>query len=240
MSGLSSFLSSAVEKFLFRPTTVTESEVIGSHFRLIRMQGEAFKGVRWTPGQAVQIYLGNLTKRAYTPMDLDPEAGSARFLFYLHGGGPGSAWAATLETGDICQVMRPKDSLDFMAFKEPVLFFGDETSLAAGQALHRCVKNVLRTRFLLEVTSPQDVEIVAAKLGLENIALFERQHDGSHLEKIVTRLVEDASVLGSPQWVFTGQARSIQSIRKRLREAGVEPSKSKVKAYWSPGKTGMD
>ena len=64
---------------------VTESEVIGSRFRLIRMQGEKFKGVRWTPGQAVQIYLGNLTKRAYTPMDLDPEAGSARFLFYLHG-----------------------------------------------------------------------------------------------------------------------------------------------------------
>ncbi|WP_158820230.1 siderophore-interacting protein [Granulicella sp. S156] len=238
MSGLSSFLSSAIEKFLFHPMMVTESEVIGSRFRLIRMQGEKFKGVRWTPGQAVQIYLGNLTKRAYTPMDLDPEAGSARFLFYLHGGGPGSAWAATLKTGDICQVMRPKDSLDFTAFKEPVLFFGDETSLAAAQAFHRCTKNALR--FLLEVTSPPEVEIATAKLGLENIALFEKTHDGSHLEKIVTRLVEDASTLGSPQWVFTGQARSIQSIRKRLRAAGIEPSNSKVRAYWSPGKTGMD
>jgi len=240
MSGLTSFLSSAIEKFLFHPMTVTESEVIGSHFRLIRMQGEEFKGVRWTPGQAVQIYLGNLTKRAYTPMDLDPEAGSARFLFYLHGGGPGSAWAATLKTGDICQVMRPKDSLDFTAFKEPVLFFGDETSLAAAQTLHRCRKNALRIRFLLEVTSPPEVEIATAKLGLENIALFEKKQNGSHLEKIITRLVEDASALGSPQWVFTGQARSIQNIRKSLRAAGVEPSNSKVRAYWSPGKTGMD
>ena len=240
MSGLTSFLSSAIEKFLFHPMTVTESEVIGSHFRLIRMQGEEFKGVRWTPGQAVQIYLGNLTKRAYTPMDLDPEAGSARFLFYLHGGGPGSAWAATLKTGDICQVMRPKDSLDFTAFKESVLFFGDESSLAAAQALHRYRKNTLRTRLILEVTSPQEVEMVTAKLALENVALFEKKHDGSHLEKIVTRLVEDASALGSPQWVFTGQARSIQSIRKLLSAAGIESSNSKVKAYWSPGKTGMD
>ena len=136
--------------------------------------------------------------------------------------------------------MRPKDSLDFTAFKESVLFFGDESSLAAAQALHRYRKNTLRTRLILEVTSPQEVEMVTAKLALENVALFEKKHDGSHLEKIVTRLVEDASTLGSPQWVFTGQAQSIQSIRKLLSAAGIESSNSKVKAYWSPGKTGMD
>lgn len=127
-----------------------------------------------------------------------------------------------------------------MKFKDPVLFFGDETSLAAAQALHFCCKDALRIRFILEVTAPREVKIAAAKLGLEDVTLFEKDHTGTYLEKIVTRLVEDAFELGAPQWVFTGQARSIQSIRKRLRAAGIESSSSKVKAYWSPGKTGMD
>jgi hypothetical protein len=39
-------------------------------------------------GQTVQIFLGNLTKRAYSPMSLDSDAGSAEFLV-IYTVGPG-------------------------------------------------------------------------------------------------------------------------------------------------------
>jgi NADPH-dependent ferric siderophore reductase len=89
MPTLSNLLSSAVEKLLFHPVTVTHAETIGGRFRRVRLQGEVFKGVKWVPGQAVQFYLGNLTKRTYTPIEMGPDAGSAEFCSICMGEGPG-------------------------------------------------------------------------------------------------------------------------------------------------------
>ncbi len=239
MSAISGFLSDAVEKLLFRPVTVTESELVANCFRLVRVRGEALAGVRWTPGQAIQIYLGNLTKRTYTPMELDADAGSARFLFYLHGGGPGSAWATKLRVGDVCKLMRPKDSLDFTTLKRPTLFFGDETSLAAAQAFSRSGRDTGNDRVFLEVSSSAEAQIVSSRLELRPAMLFEKRSK-SHMAEVAASMAASAFALNSPQWVFTGQARSIQTLRKQLRVLGCDTSGSKVRAYWSPGKTGMD
>jgi ferric-chelate reductase (NADPH) len=241
MSTLSRVLSSAVEKLLFHPVTITGVEAVSESFRLLTMQGVGFQGVKWIPGQTVQIFLGNLTKRAYTPMSLDPDAGSACFLFYLHGKGPGSGWAASARAGHICQVMRPKDSIDFTNFTEPALFFGDETSLAAAQALHRCRRQTAApTRYVFEVNSPAKAEVILRKFGVSQASLVQTREDGGHLADVISQLAEQAARMRSPQWVFTGQARSIQSVQKGLKQAGISLLGSKVKAYWSPGKTGLD
>ncbi len=233
-------LSNAVEKLLFHPMTVTSTERIEDRFCVAHIQGKSLLGVKQVSGQAVQFFLGNLTKRAYTPMNLDPATGSASFLFYLHGGGPGSAWAAKVKAGDTCQVMRPKDSLDFTNFSRPALFFGDETSFAAAQALHACGRDPVNNRYVLEVNSPAQAEIMLARLGVGNTILVQKAEDGSHLAAVASALMHHASAMHAPQWIFTGQARSIQKLQGSLKMAGVQISKSKVRAYWSPGKTGMD
>lgn len=56
MSTLSGLVSSAVEKLLFHPATITHAETIGGRFRRVRLQSEVFKGVKWVPGQMVQFY----------------------------------------------------------------------------------------------------------------------------------------------------------------------------------------
>ena len=255
MPRLSNLLSSAVEKLLFHPATITHAETIGGRFRRVRVQGEVFKGVTWVPGQAVQFYLGNLTKRAYTPMQMEVDAGSAEFLFYMHGGGPGSAWAGSLRIGDGCKVMRPKDSLDFTNFEGRATFFGDETSMAAAYALQSCARAGARHRYVLEVTSAAEANSVLNSLGLRDVTLYQRTDEEEHLQGVVRQLAQSANnpFAGSDdsdetdksggrvlQWIFTGQARSIQRVQKALRESGVEVRRSKVRAYWSPGKTGMD
>jgi ferric-chelate reductase (NADPH) len=240
MSTLSGRLSSAIEKLLFHPATITDVEVVGESFRLLRMQGAGFQGVKWIPGQTVQIFLGNFIKRAYTPMNLDPDAGSADFLVYLHGNGPGSEWAASARAGSVYQVMRPKDSIDFTSFTQPALFFGDETSLAAAQALSRCQGQAGAARYVFEVSSPAQAEVILRNFGVSQASLVQRREDGSHLAEVISQMADQAAQMQSPQWVFTGQARSIQSVQKGLKQAGVSLDGSKVKAYWSPGRTGMD
>jgi NADPH-dependent ferric siderophore reductase len=240
MPTLSRILSSAVEKLLFHPVTITGVEAVGESFRLLTMQGVGFQSVKWIPGQTIQIFLGNLTKRAYTPMSLDSDAGSACFLFYLHGKGPGSGWAASAKAGDICQVMRPKDSIDFTNFTEPALFFGDETSLASAQALHLCRRQTGVARYVFEVNSPAQTEAVLRRFGMSQASLVQKREDGSHLADVVLLMAEQTTRMRSPQWVFTGKAGSIQSVQKSLKQAGISLFGSKVKAYWSPGKTGLD
>jgi ferric-chelate reductase (NADPH) len=239
MSSLSRLLSATVEKLLFHPMTILGAETIGERFRLLQIQGDAFKGVKWVPGQSVQIFLGNMTKRAYTPMNFDSHEGSADLLIYLHGNSPGSTWAASVQAGDPCQAMRPKDSLDFAKLDGQALFFGDETSVAALQTLYRH-DDTAAARYVLEVNSPTQAELILQRLAIANVSLVQKRQDGSYLAEVVSKLTGYASVMQEPQWIFTGQARTIQSVRKSLKSAGVGMRTSKVKAYWSPGKTGMD
>ena len=127
--------------------------------------------------------------------------------------------------------------------------------MAAAYALQSCRRADARHRYVLEVTSAAEAKNVADRLGLEDVTLYQRTGDGEHLERVVKKLAQSAvrDFEGSDdsdkidksggrvsQWIFTGQARSIQRVQKGLRELGVEVRRSKVRAYWSPGKTGMD
>jgi hypothetical protein len=132
--------------------------------------------------------------------------------------------------------MRPKDSIDLTNFTEPALFFGDETSLAAAQALHRCRRQTGPARYVFEVNSPVQAEVVLRKFGVSQASLVQKREDGSHLADVVLQMAEQAARMQSPQWVFTGQAHSILSVRKGLKQAGISLFGSKVKAYWSPGR----
>jgi hypothetical protein len=112
-----------------------------------------------------------------------------------------------------------------------------------------------RHRYVLEVTSAAEAKSVVDRLGLEDVTLYPRTSEGEHLERVVRKLAQSAGSASEgsedsektdkyegrvSQWIFTGQARSIQRVQKGLRELGVEVRRTMVRAYWSPGKTGMD
>ena len=90
------------------------------------------------------------------------------------------------------------------------------------------------------MNSPAQAEVILRKFGVSQASLVQRREDGSHLADVISQMAEQALRMQSPLWVFTGQARSIQSVQKGLKQVGVPLSGSKVKAYWSSGKTGLD
>ena len=225
-------------QWLMRPARVAAVETFSPHFRLVDLEGEALRSVEWAAGQKIQVSMGSgLSARTYTPMSWNAERGRTRLLTFAHGEGPGSRWANGLREGDTCQFFGPRRSLDLSGLELPIVLFGDETSFALAAAL-RDGMQAGRAVHVFEVTDVAEARPVLEAMGLGRATLIERTAGDAHLaaaEAEVSRLAAS-----SANFVLTGKASSIQRVSRALKAVGVRPSRLKVKAYWAPGKTGLD
>jgi NADPH-dependent ferric siderophore reductase len=225
-------------RWQMRPARVAAIETLSSRFRLIELEGDALKDVAWAVGQKLQVAMGaGLSARTYTPMSWDAGRGRTRLLAFAHGDGPGSKWASGLREGDACQFFGPRRSLDLADLGTPVVLFGDETSfglaaalrdnLQAGGALH-----------MFEATEIAESRQVLDAVGLGEARLIARGIDDAHLAAVEAEMLRLAA--SGAQFVLTGKASSIQRVSRALKAAGVASSRIKAKAYWAPGKAGLD
>jgi ferric-chelate reductase (NADPH) len=239
MSTVPQFLTDTFEKLFLRPAVVTAATHLSGHFRLVELAGERLKTLSWVPGEKVQFHLGKMNSRTYTPIAWNPHEGTAQFIMFLHGHGPGSEWAESLKQGSQCRFMGPRSSLNFSEIDGDSIFFGDETSIAAAMALHSS-NGDRDNRFVFEVSSLVESGEVLQRIGLPNAKLVKKTPDLSHLAEVEESLVEASSDVVSPRWIFTGKGQSIQSLRRMLRARRMTLSQVKTKAYWAEGKTGLD
>jgi NADPH-dependent ferric siderophore reductase len=136
-----------------------------------------------------------------------------------------------------CQFFGPRRSLDLADLGAPVVLFGDETSfglaaalrdnLQAGGALH-----------MFEATEIAESRQVLEYIGLGEARLIARSVGDAHLAAVEAEMLRLAA--GGAQFVLTGKVSSIQRVSRALKAAGVASSRIKAKAYWAPGKTGLD
>ncbi len=221
-------------RMFMKPATITGVETIGDGFRLMTLESPTFDGVEWIPGQKIQIALGSaFVNRTYTPIQWDAGAGKTRILAYAHGVGPGSEWVRAAKSGDPCHIFGPRASLDLTALSSPLLLFGDETSF--GLALTAMRPGL---QCLFETNSTEISRPILERVGLGASHLFARMPQDEHLDQIEQRLDERAA--SGASFVLTGRAPSIQRLRQTLKVLGVPASRIKTKAYWAPGKTGLD
>jgi len=217
----------ALTQWMLREARVARVDTLSPHFRMIDLDGAALRSVAWTPGQKLQVMLGaGLLSRTYTPMLWDAERGATRLLAYTHGDGPGSHWSSTVALGDTVSFFGPRRSLDLAGLAYPTLF-GDETSFALAASLGTAA------RFIFEVDSTDECRPLLEALGLGTAVLVERQPGDTHLDAIEAALEGDTFIL-------TGKAASIQRLSRTLKARGVASSVIRAKAYWAPGKRGLD
>ncbi|WP_213978968.1 siderophore-interacting protein [Sphingomonas sp. dw_22] len=225
-------------RWLMRPATVTAVEPLSARFRLIDLAGDALQGVVWRPGQKIQVMLGGLfTARTYTPMEWDAR-GSTRILAWSHGAGPGSDWATGLAEGDECQFFGPRRSLDVADIEGPLVLFGDETSFGLAAALTGMSGRTPPPQLLFEVSDAGECGPVLQATALGAATLVERRADSSHMPDLESRITQLAQ--GDATFVLTGRAQAIQRLNRALRMAGVGSTRLRSKAYWAPGKAGLD
>ena len=225
-------------RWLMRPARVTAIETLSPRFRLVDLEGEALKDVAWTAGQKIQIAMGaGLSARSYTPMSWDAGYGKTRLLAFAHGDGPGSRLVSGLRTGDSCQFFGPRRSLDLAGLEAPVVVFGDETSFGVAAAL----RNNLQAGGALHMFEATDIvesRRVLDAINLGEARLIARSASEDHLATVEAEMLRLAA--NGAQFVLTGKASSIQRISRALKSASVASSRIKAKAYWAPGKTGLD
>lgn len=230
-------LESTLRKLFMRPTQVLSVEDIGSAFRLLALGGEALRGVDWTAGDKIQIQMGRWTQRTYTPMSWDAEHGTTRILLNLHTDGPGGQWARSVRAGDDCIVFGPRSSLDLQKVRAPAILFGDETSFGLAAALSGQVPGV---PLLFEVASAPEARAALDRLALHGAQLHVRLPGDAHWPGLAEALSVWLQSHPAADLVLTGKARSIQHMQRTIRTQSIACGRCLAKAYWAPGKTGLD
>jgi ferric-chelate reductase (NADPH) len=215
-------------------------EVISDRFRLITLSSEKFNDATMQPAAKVRLNAGNWEMRAYTPLSIDAVAGRVQILAYLHGEGPGSVWARSAVPGDLTHILGLQESLDLMALSRPAVFFGDETSFAAAKTVQSHLAPGNATRFIFEVSSVVESQAVAHRLQLHDAEFCLRQADDAHVPLVVNAIQQALADISTSHLVLTGNGRSIQAIRTSLRTGYSGVIDFRVKAYWAPGKTGLE
>jgi ferric-chelate reductase (NADPH) len=232
-------LEGALLKLLTRSATVASHEVVADRFHLLTLQGDELRGVRWTPGDKVQVVLSPWVHRTYTPMSWDAQLGVTRLLAYAHGESPGAIWARSAEEGDQVKLFGPRGSLELPARSRPALVVGDETSFALAHALSGTDGGLAEVDLVFEVDDVDASEMALERIGVGTARLVARRPGDSHLGQLESFAIEAARA-GAAHHLLTGKATSIQRVKRALRAAVGRAASSKSKAYWAPGRTGLD
>lgn len=241
MSESNSFFKRSIKSvfsIFLTQTKISKIQQLTKDLVLIEMTGPKLKEAKWIPGSKVQVDVGNLTYRTYTPISVDKNEGKLSFLAYKRNDGPASTWIHSLKVGDPCEVFGPRESLDFSNMEEDAILFGDETSIGIAKVLQNSVKKKSHT--FLELTSAEAGKEVLGQLGLTGARMIERSSDGSHLQTIAKEMFELISEIPEAKIFLTGRASSIQQVRTYLKNSGIPTNRLKVRAYWADGKKGLD
>jgi len=198
----------------------------GAGFRRITLRGKA---PRPAPGTKLQVLLPTDDVRTYSPI-ASREDGEIVLLGWKHAGGPGARWVAEVAVGSEVHFAGPQRSLDLP--KGPVVIVGDETSV--GIAASYAAERPGQVQAILQGLWPEELRTAAESVGLRPMHVAARDDIGGLVEAIV------AARASSPQATLglTGGSELIVSVREALRARGIR--NIKTKAYWIPGKTGLD
>jgi NADPH-dependent ferric siderophore reductase len=232
-------LESAIQKLFARSAEVIDVEDVGPVFRIVTLGGDALRNVEWTPGDKIQIQFGGWVQRTYTPMDWDAVSGRTRILVYLHGDGPGTLWARSLTKGAACLILGPRKSIRLVRPQCPIVLFGDETSLGLAASLSNQVSPQAAQK-LFEISTLGHTMPVIERLRLHDAHVCVRLPGEGHFTELETRMAALLQAQVEVDIVLTGKAGSIRHLSRSLQQRGTDAGRRQSKAYWAPGKTGLD
>ena len=236
-------IGQAVLRLVTHDSRVDAVDVLSPRFRLVSLRSEAFRRSAHVPGDKIQVRVGGMAFRTFTPFRLREGGDGLALLGYRHGDAPAARWLGDVAPGERCQVLGPRRSLDLTAIERSTVFVGDETSLGLALALCGTPLGGLDTHFIFEVDDAAEVRPVLEAGGrgmLQHAWLVERRPDGSHLVAVEAALARYAGADSYRQYVLTGQSLTIQRLQRTLKAAGAKPSQMLAKAYWAPGKAALD
>lgn len=222
--------------------TVDAVEDLTPRLRRIRIVGPELRDLDWTPGQHIRLLVGDLgsaqnwlrglrdTLRTYSLWDHD-DSGRLELCVFDHGNdGPGARWAGDVRAGQRVAFTRPEGRFVLDDSAPYHLFAGDETAAVPFGAMLRALPEKTHVHGVVEVDGPDDWLPLA--LGWVYRSAGESLVDG----------VRALDLPAEPGVAYVaGEARACQAVRRHLVQDRGWPRRSVVvKAFWAPGKRGLD
>jgi ferric-chelate reductase (NADPH) len=239
MASVKKIFGDVVGKWLFRELSIEAIDDVAPRFRRLSLIGEGLKGASFSAGDKVQVVL-DAGFRTYTPFAFDGQKGAMSFLVYSHGDTPGATWGREAKVGDSLRVFGPRGSLPLASWDTPAVIFGDETSFAVARSLREHRGGASTIRCVFEVSDVKAAAMALASLELPNVDLVEREPSDGHLAEVAARVRSALERTAGGKLALTGKAQSIQSLQRELKAHPVAHAGQKSKAYWAPGKRGLD
>ena len=225
-------------EFMFTKVNVDSTEMTGPNLKTVRFKG-TFPNVKFKTGQAIIIRVDDTNYRNYTPSAWDSDSGTFDVIFHIHGNGPGSHFIENLKSGDQVSIGLPRGFNIYRQAEKYHFFFGDESCISVFKSLKDQI-NYDNNNYLGVLELDNASFGAPEKLGLAVDIV-------SKSEKKAEFAINALNKLESSVWelwrggVFylMGNARSIQTFTKALKEKGVQSKNIYSQPFWVEGKTGL-
>jgi ferric-chelate reductase (NADPH) len=238
MAKMTERLADLASDAFLKSAKVTEVSQLSPGFVKVGLEAEAFRGARWIPGAKLQFRpkRGVLSLRTYTPIEWDGERGTTSLIAFTHGAGPAAGWFRQVAPGDPCEVFGPRGSIDLRDLSGRVVFVGDESSVGLACALATITKDV---QHVFESADPAELTTVLTELGFAGrFTAAPRDSDRAPLLQLTRKSAAEAT---EPfDLVVTGDAATVHAFRRGTRQWPQQAKRTKTRAYWAEGRTGLD
>jgi len=150
-------------------------------------------------------------------------------VFFLHGNGPLSQWAAEACVGEEVHFQGPAKSMPGLeAIPDWAIFLGDETTIGLAKAMIDALPESVIALGAVEVDESDARAIEAFDLPLSPAI-----RRGQHGDPLV-RWLEQADIPeGNGMVWLSGEAITVIALRQALNKRTSVHAQIKVKAYWS-------
>ncbi|MFO0678789.1 MAG: siderophore-interacting protein [Polyangiaceae bacterium] len=241
MPSAKALIGSFLGSLFLRDARVHEVHDPAPGYRIVTIHAEDLCDRTHAASEKVQIFLPGVGMRTYTPIDHNAALGRMSLFTFVHGGGPGSEWARTVKKDDTFRFFGPRRSISFAELSAtPIVFFGDETSLATIRAVASERRTEDGVAAVCEARDKGAAEaVLRGPLGLVGPEVIQKLDGGAHLDAVVARLASMVEARPGARLVLTGCSESIVHVRRGLASRGITAI-GKVKPYWAPGRVGLD
>ena len=150
-------------------------------------------------------------------------------VFFLHGNGSASQWAASAQVGEPVQFVGPSKSVP-AAEGEPAwaLFLGDESTIGLATALMESLPATVQKMGAIELDQVDAPSLESFGLALDPVIRCGEHGDALQEWLRGTALPEGAGVV----WV-SGEALAARGLRESLMQRNPDGVQFQLKAYWS-------
>lgn len=179
--------------------------------------------------------------RDYTPSRFDAAAGELDLDFFIHGEGPGAAWAAQARPGQVIGTAGPRGSHIVRYDFDWYLLCGDETSIPAIARRLAELPAGVRAFAFIEVANGDDEQPLPTASDA-TIAWIHREEAGPGEVNLIQRALQWFEFPEGEGFVrATGEANDLRTLRRYLLEQrGLPRETTSFSGHWKRGVADFD